>query len=152
MGTTWANKIVMTTWKVGGPKYWGGPATIYKNEILNPVTTNTTDNAPTYDAKVGLIYLSDYGFAAASDAWTLSISGYNNATVKNNNWMYMGYFEWTMTRKENSTNMVYLINAPGEIYNNYNNNPFAIRPVFNLEPSIAYKSGSGTQSDPILIN
>ena len=152
MGNTWANKIVMTTWKVGGPKYWGGPATIYKNEILNPVTTNTTDNAPTYDAKVGLIYLSDYGFAAASDAWTLSISGYNNATVKNNNWMYMGYFEWTMTRKENYTNMVYLINASGEIYNNYNQNPFAIRPVFNLESSVAYVSGAGTQSDPIIIN
>lgn len=55
IGTTWANKIATTTWKVGGNTEANIkdvlPATTYLNEITNPVITNTTDNATTYSAK-----------------------------------------------------------------------------------------------------
>lgn len=34
------------------------------------VTTNTTDNAIGYSAKIRLMYVSDYGFAAEPSAWT----------------------------------------------------------------------------------
>ena len=74
--TTWSDKIATTVWKVGG-NTWANigtqPAkTAYQNEIVSPVSTNTTDNATTYSAKVGLMYASDYGFAAAPSAWTES--------------------------------------------------------------------------------
>ena len=102
IGTTWANKIATVTWKVGGNTYANirnvVPATTYQNEIVNPVTTNTTDNATTYSAKIGLMYVSDYGFAASPEAWTLTMSSYNNTTATNNNWMYMGLYEWTISR------------------------------------------------------
>ena len=102
IGTTWANKIATVTWKVGG-NTWANIGTktssvAYTNEITNPVTTNTTDNATTYSAKIGLMYVSDYGFAASPDAWTLTMSSYNNTTATNNNWMYMGLYEWTISR------------------------------------------------------
>ena len=101
IGTTWANKIATVTWKVGG-NTWANIGTktssvAYTNEITNPVTTNTTDNATTYSAKIGLMYVSDYGFAASPDAWTLTMSSYNNTTATNNNWMYMGLYEWTIS-------------------------------------------------------
>ena len=102
LGTTWANKIATVTWKVGGNTDANirnvVPATTYQNEIVNPVTTNTTDNATTYSAKIGLMYVSDYGFAASPEAWTLTMSSYNNTTATNNNWMYMGLYEWTISR------------------------------------------------------
>ena len=69
IGADWAAKIDMTTWKVGGntkSNIHSQPAkTAYQNEIVSPVTTNTTDNVIEYRAKVGLMYASDYGFAAA---------------------------------------------------------------------------------------
>ena len=72
IGADWAAKIAETTWKVGG-NTWSNigtqPAkTAYQNEIVSPVTTNTTDNTTDYSAKVGLMYESDYGFAASPSA------------------------------------------------------------------------------------
>ena len=68
----WASKIDTTTWKVGG-NTWANigeqpDKTAYQNEIVNPVTTNTTDSKTEYKAKVGLMYVSDYGFSAAPSA------------------------------------------------------------------------------------
>ena len=113
IGTTWANKIATVTWKVGGNLGLNisdvVPATTYQNEIVNPVTTNTTDNATTYSAKIGLMYVSDYGFAASPDAWTLTMSSYNNTTAKNNNWMYMGLFEWTISRDAGDSSSAFFV-------------------------------------------
>ena len=112
IGTTWANKIATVTWKVGG-NTWANIGTktssvAYTNEITNPVTTNTTDNATTYSAKIGLMYVSDYGFAASPDAWTLTMSSYNNTTATNNNWMYMGLYEWTISRYADDSDLCVL--------------------------------------------
>jgi len=156
IGTTWANKIATVTWKVGG-NTWANIGTktssvAYTNEITNPVTTNTTDNATTYSAKIGLMYVSDYGFAASPDAWTLTMSSYNNTTATNNNWMYMGLYEWTISR-----NAVYSLNAFNVFYDGYvSGNDVGdyggVRASFNLESSVSYVSGSGSMSDPIVIN
>ena len=156
IGTTWANKIATVTWKVGGNTYANisdvVPATTYQNEIVNPVTTNTTDNATTYSAKIGLMYVSDYGFAASPDAWTLTMSSYNNTTATNNNWMYMGLYEWTISRSAGFSNFAFYVSYDGIVDNRFVNNNFGVRASFNLESSVSYVSGSGSMSDPIVIN
>ena len=156
IGTTWANKIATVTWKVGG-NTWANigrktSSVAYTNEITNPVTTNTTDNATTYSAKIGLMYVSDYGFAASPDAWTLTMSSYNNTTATNNNWMYMGLYEWTISRIADNSNYAFRVNSDGGVYYNYVNYNFGVRASFNLESSVSYVSGSGSMSDPIVIN
>ena len=156
IGTTWANKIATVTWKVGGNTFANisdvVPATTYQNEIVNPVTTNTTDNATTYSAKIGLMYVSDYGFAASPDAWTLTMSSYNNTTATNNNWMYMGLYEWTISRNEDYSDFAFCVNYVGYVY--YDGVYFnrGVRASFSLESSVSYVSGSGSMSDPIVIN
>ena len=69
IGADWAAKISETTWKVGGNTDKNIrdviPSVAYQNEIVGPVTTNTSDNATEYSAKIGLMYARDYGFAAA---------------------------------------------------------------------------------------
>ena len=156
IGTTWANKIATVTWKVGGNTFANisdvVPATTYQNEIVNPVTTNTTDNATTYSAKIGLMYVSDYGFAASPDAWTLTMSSYNNTTATNNNWMYMGLYEWTISRSAGSSDIAFFVNDDGSVYYNVVDGDFGVRASFSLESSVSYVSGSGSMSDPIVIN
>ena len=152
IGSTWANKIATTTWKVGGNTIdnigLATPSTAYQNEVTTPAE-NTT-----YGAKIGLMYASDYGFAAEPSVWTLTLENYNNTTATSTNWMYMGYYDWTISR--NSGNSTYVAFVYNSGYLNYyyvwSYDIGGIRPTFNLEPSVTYVSGTGTQSDPIIIN
>ena len=156
IGTEWANKIATTTWKVGGNTYANIrdviPATAYQNEIVNPVTTNTTDNATEYTAKIGLMYVSDYGFAAEPSAWTLIMGNYNNTTATSTNWMYMGLYDWTISRNAGNSDRPFLVSYGGHVTGIDVYYDFGCRPSFNLESFVTYVSGSGTQSDPIRIN
>ena len=156
IGEEWANKIATTTWKVGGNTYSNiyskTPSVVYQNEIVNPVTTNTTDNATEYTAKIGLMYVSDYGFAAEPSAWTLTIGNYNNTTATSTNWMYMGLYEWTISRRAVSSDNAFSVLDGGGVNIGYVSYSCAVRPSFNLESSITYLSGSGSASDPMVIN
>ena len=155
IGEEWANKIATTTWKVGGNTYSNiyskTPSVVYQNEIVSPVTTNTTDNATEYTAKIGLMYVSDYGFAAEPSAWTLTMGNYNNTTATSTNWMYMGLYEWTISRRADDSGGAFRVVSGGGVGGDGVNGNDAVRPSFNLESSITYASGSGTQSDPIRI-
>ena len=156
IGEEWANKIATTTWKVGGNTYSNiyskTPSVVYQNEIVNPVTTNTTDNATEYTAKIGLMYVSDYGFAAEPSAWTLTMGNYNNTTATSTNWMYMGLYEWTISRYADNSNDAFYVSGGGRVNGDLVDDCYAVRPSFSLESSITYVSGSGSASDPMVIN
>ena len=152
IGTEWANKIAITTWKVGGNTYTNiiksVPATTYQNEIVNSAT-NTT-----YDSKVGLMYVSDYGYAAAPSAWSITLLNYGSSSVTSVNWMYMGVPEWTISRDAGNSGGAFsltIVNGTDSVGNVSVSNNFAIRPVFYLNSSVKYKSGEGTQSSPMII-
>ena len=160
IGSTWANKIATTTWKVGG-NTWANigsktPSVAYTNEITNPDATNSNDNATTYDAKIGLMYVSDYGFAADPSAWTTTLQDYdvsvNGATIRSQNWMYMGYYEWTISRSADLSSDAFSVYIYGLVgYSTMRSDRKGVRPSFNLESSVSYVSGSGSMSDPIAI-
>ena len=162
IGADWANKIDMTTWKVGG-NTWANiveqPAkTAYQNEIVNPVTTNSQDNKTEYSAKIGLMYVSDYMYAAPQDKWTLV--GYNGNDASKDyraatsvNWMYMGLYEWTISRTADYSNFVFNVTSTGLVYfSNVGDFEYGVRSVFNLSSSVNYVSGSGTAADPYKVN
>ena len=161
IGTEWAEKIATTTWKVGGNTRENiskvVPAKAYRSEIVNPVTTNTTDNATEYPAKIGLMYASDYGFAADPSAWTTTLYNYNGSvngsTISSLNWMHMGgYEEWTISRYSSYADGVFSVIASGFVNSGYVLYARALRPSFNLVASTTYASGDGTASSPIRIN
>jgi len=156
IGEEWANKIATTTWKVGGNTYSNiyskTPSVVYQNEIVSPVTTNTTDNATEYSAKIGLMYVSDYGFAAEPSAWTLTMGNYNNTTATSTNWMYMGLYEWTISRAADYSDYAFHVYRGGGVGDDLVYYHGAVRPSFSLESSITYVSGSGSASDPMVIN
>ena len=162
IGADWAAKIDTTTWKVGGNTGANialQPAkTAYQNEIVSPVTTNSQDNKTEYSAKIGLMYVSDYMYAAPQDKWTLV--GYNSSGASKDykaatsvNWMYMGLLEWTISRNADRAYMAFCVSYTGSVsYFSVGDMAFGVRPVFNLSSSVNYVSGSGTAADPIVVN
>ena len=155
IGSTWANKIATTTWKVGGNTFdnigSSVPSIAYQNEIVVPAE-NTT-----YAAKIGLMYVSDYGFAASPSAWTTTLYNYDGndakgTSIKTINWMYMGYYDWMISRVSGYSVTAFIVGSDGGVFSSYVSNGYGVRPSFNLSSSITYVSGSGSMSDPILIN
>ncbi len=160
IGSTWADKIATTTWKVGG-NTWANigaktPSVAYTNEITNPDATKSTDNATTYSAKIGLMYASDYGFGAVPEAWTTTLINYdgsvNGSAIRLQNWMHMGLNEWTISRSSDGSGGVFYVYGRGVVSNDYVNYSYGVRPSFNLESSVSYVSGSGSMSDPVKLS
>ena len=152
---TLADKIATTTWKVGGGIYSNIaesiPSIAYQNEV--GVNSSTT----TYDAKIGLMYVSDYYYAASPSAWTLVGFNGSGATkdysaAKTINWLYLGSYEWTISRDSNFANFAFYVDSDGYVYDNLVTNSFGVRPSFNLLSSVKYVSGSGSMSDPVRVN
>ena len=154
IGTAWANKIATTTWKVGGGTYANlrdaVPKTAYQYEVGSSASTTT------YDAKIGLMYVSDYYYSASPSAWTLV--GYNSdytksyASAKGENWLYGGGWDWTISRNSGFSDGAFLVYYRGDVSDDvvYDNN--GVRPSFSLLSSTTYVSGSGSMSDPVRIN
>ena len=157
IGADWAAKIAETTWKVGG-NAWANigtqPAkTAYQNEVVNPVPGSTSSNGETeYSAKIGLMYASDYGFAAAPSAWTANLNTYDGEAIKNVNWMYMGLYEWIISRSADHASSVFGVYSAGNVHDDDAAHAFGVRTVFYLSSSVTYVEGDGTQNSPIRIN
>ena len=152
VGTTWSNMIEDTTWKVSGIATDSTPSAIYTEEITNASKTYGPSDGT---SKIGLMYASDYAFAAAPSAWTKDLVYYNSSAVTSANWMYMGLDEWTISRDSNNTTNSFAIFSTGYLYTpdtQFNQESPYVRPTFYLNFDISYKSGSGTQSDPYRIN
>ena len=143
---TLADKIATTTWKVGGGTYANlrnVPKTAYQYEVGSSASTTTVDK------KIGLMYVSDYGYAADQSAWTAVLSNYSINTPKN--WLYLGSTEWTISRRTDSTSEVFSLN--GIVSNDaVNMRSYETRPSFYLGSSVKYVSGSGSVSNPIHVN
>ena len=154
IGTAWANKIATTTWKVGGGTYANlrdaVPKTAYQYEVGSSASTTT------YDAKIGLMYVSDYYYSASPSAWTLV--GYNSdytksyASAKGENWLYGGGWDWTISRNSDSSDGAFYVNSDGYVLSNDVDLDRGVRPSFSLLSSTTYVSGSGSMSDPVRIN
>ena len=153
---TTKGKIADTTWKVGGntnDNIAKQPAkTAYQNEVVQP-NPGTTSNGETEDnKKIGLMYASDYGFAAAPSAWTSTLYDYDGEAIISANWMYLGDYEWTLSRNADISERVFSVNITGDVNYGRANEMSAVRPVFYLSSSVNYASGSGYATDPIVVN
>ena len=151
IGSTWSEKIATTTWQVGGASYSNVYSSTVKtayNYEVGPNKANTT-----YNAKVGLMYASDYGYATSPSNWNTNLGSYNSTTVRNNNWMYMGLYDWTISRRSEGTILAFYVGDTGSV-NSYSvlHNNLGVRPSFYLNSDVTLTGGSGTQTDPFTIS
>ena len=102
---------------------------------------------------VGLMYASDYGYGASPVNWTTILGRYGNDTNRNNNWMYLNIFEWTICHNVYTDDWVFQINSKGAVnlISIYDSKSNATRPSFYLKPEVILAGGTGTLSDPYRI-
>ena len=68
------------------------------------------------------------------------------------NWMYMGLYEWTISRNSGNADVSFNVSTTGNVDDSVVSTIFfAARPVFYLESAVTYVSGSGSMTDPLRI-
>ena len=144
LGSEWSSLIATTSWKVGGMA-WSSTNTAkqyYTTEL------GSSSSSTTYSAKVGLMYISDYGYAASPENWNTALYDYDNDINRNNNWMHMGTLEWTISRSSDGSNGVFVVDVVGGVVYGYVFFRDGVRPSFSLESSVVLSGGSGSSADP----
>ena len=164
--TKWKNMIADTTWYVGGMTQANGYLSNAKTAYNYEVGANK-DASTTVISKIGLMYPSEYYYAASKDYWTLPGYKYDSSNSDNchgctmdyrtaikDNWLYTGLYEWTISRDSADSGYAFVVDADGNVsdvgvvYSTGN----AVRPSFSLSSSIKFTSGEGTAVNPIRIN
>ena len=112
----------------------------YDAEIKN-------NNGYNQNMKIGLMYVTDYGYAASPEAWTIEMFNYDDS--KNLNWL-SGITEWTISRRADVTGYTFRIDESGYVRGDYYVAfAFSIRPSFYLNSDVEiYEGHAGTVSDP----
>ncbi len=162
--TKWQNEIENTTWFIGGAG--GGvthkPRTMYDDEVganrvkvgdENKCVDNDgnfitcTQDLLTTNAMVGLLYVNDYYFAIPKDYWYQPI---HLPTVIAENWLFNGFYEFTITRVYTTNNSVMHMDGGGYIgdWPQESVRSQTVRPSFYLKASTLYKEGTGTEGSP----
>lgn len=145
------NLISETVYYLGG---WNDNA-VYSDFIYEKErgTTVYSRRPTTWTGKIGLMYPSDYGYAAdfakCKDASgnDLNIGSYNSC--RKNNYLYKGMVEWLLTPYPNVMNSVWYVNSPGYVHcSTLAFNSGGVRPVVYLNANVNIKSGTGSNSEP----
>ncbi len=165
LNTTYLNSLDSTAQNmIGDAKYYlgGYKDTTITSEVMYSYERkikNTTSNEFYYGTnpnnlvgKLGLMYASDYGYAA-SDECKQTLNNYNNTTCKNNNWLFKSNNEWILPQNANDSGGVFYFYSGGSVLCNYRAGgwQFAVRPGLYLKSSVQIIGGSGTSTDPYVI-
>ena len=155
IGTTWSNLIEDATWKVSGHSSSEiTPSEMYTAEITNATKTYGPSNGT---SKIGLMYVSDYGFASSPSSWTTILANYYDSTDANGtyitalNWMYMGNEELTISPRSSNSFTMFTLSSSGYVSRNFALYGFVSRPVMYLKASVLYAGGLGTKDSPITL-
>ena len=109
-------------------------------------------NQATWIGKIGMMYPSDYGYAADSDAWSIGTGqyGYKAYPATLSNWMNdnpRGY-EWTISPSSTYTTCAVFVNFTGRVSNDNVINNNAVAPVLYLKSSSVITGGTGDEATP----
>ena len=117
-------------------------------------TLRYNNDRPLYwEGMVGLMYPSDYGYAAGNSCVSgTTLYNYNNGCM-NKDWLYISNtYQWFMSPHSGYFDNAFGVDSSGYV-RNYNGgyDAFSVRPVFYLGPSEDIDSGKGTLDDPYIL-
>ena len=117
-------------------------------------TNRVDNNRPLYwDGMVGLMYLSDYGYAAGNTCVTgTKLWDYGEGCV-NKDWLNISSnTQWLMLPYSGSSGHVFVVFGVGSpsFYSSYY--ALSVRPVFYLSKDVVITGGTGTELDPYTIS
>ena len=147
LGSIWSDMIETISWKVGGMPY------SQTNTVKQYYTTElgSSSSSTTYNAKIGLMYLSDYGYAASPSYWITEL--YNYEEAKSSNWLNVNITEWTISRYSDNTNNAFFVLSTGDLgHDSYVSFIYGVRPVFYLKSNVTIIGGDGSQNFPFRLS
>ena len=152
--------IENVTWYLGGPGA-SGYTTYYPSNIFGYETNSSaiySGNPTSETSKVGLIYLSDYGYGAlaSSCARTSHVlntqAGYGTTACAGNNWLFSLGESWTITPSSSSSTLVWYIGYYGPAQTYDATSLYDVLPVVYLKSNTYKLSGTGSKTDPYYIS
>ena len=133
---TTRNAIYKATWQVSAIS----ETLFYSNEALEYEMASGTE----VEDYIGLISVSDYGYAADFRTCSSQIFDYEGCTEVD--WLLNGEDQWTIIPMDNEN--TYSIYSGGMLSTISVSNAAAIRPTLYLNSNVTKKGGTGTSSDP----
>ena len=158
LNTTYLNSLDSTSKSmIGNTKYYLGGYSNSKiqKDVMYQYERKTNgsayyngSNPNSWVGKLALMYASDYGYAA-SDECTQTLYNYDNATCKNNNWLFKDNDEWMLPQFTSGSGNVLGVGSDGHASSiSVTFSQFAFRPVLYLISSAKITGGNGTSSSP----
>ena len=155
--STSIEQIANVRWNLGGASSSASALSSYTQErgtthVSNPADGVTRTN--TWDGKIGLMYPSDYGYASSSETCRSNMNSSTNSVpnCKENNWLFDGNYQWTLTSRSNNVNYVFYAHSVGLItdYSSYYN--YGVRPALFLKSDVVITGGTGDEKDPYTVS
>ena len=143
--------IETATWNLGGGTV-SNAETMYKNERGTTVYTSGTPIVTT--AKVGLMYVSDYGYSvknASCNHSSKSLGSYIATACGGSAWILKNGSEWTVSPYSRYANYVFNVSSIANALSTSAYNGDGVRPVLYLNSNVYYLRGTGTKTDPFQI-
>ena len=127
------------------------PENVYRDERG---TLRYDENRPLYwDGMVGLMYPSDYGYAAGNVCATGTELFNYIGECSNKDWLYnTGVNQWLMSPDSGNSDYVLYVDYGGPVYRSFSNNALAVSPVFYLSSSASITGGNGTLDAPYILS
>ncbi len=151
--TKWKNMLEESTYYLGGPGKTGYTSNLVKDLYNYERTAEAVYDTSTYPASidnyVGLMYVSDYGYASKTSTWSTATNTFVRAN--GNDWIYNGMDDWTITPHSANTYNAICVFYDGYAISNSVCSSGAARPVMYLDSGVEVLRGLGTKASPYYI-
>ena len=146
----WQNLIAESTWQVGGMAL----SQTNTAKQYYDVEVGTGQSGYEETMKIGLMYVSDYGYGASPEKWTTALGYQDGENYRTDNWLYLGADEWLVSRLTSSALFAFLVKSNYGVYvgSGRVRDTYAVRPSFSLTSTATISSGTGTSTDPFVLN
>ncbi len=114
---------------------------------------DTVERTSTWNGKVGLISVSDYGYAADLSQCNQTLFNYSNCS--SSNWLSIGKYERTMSSRVSPFNAhnVFFVHNDGNLSSGSASNGYAVRPAVYLKSGVTIdtEGRNGSESSPYVL-
>lgn len=154
------DKIANVRWNLGGYNlppvtalnmYNYERGTLHKSKPSDGITRTNT-----WDGKIALIYPSDYGYASTNTACRNNMNSKTDGVYncKNENWLLNSAMQWTLSPSSGYAYSVFSVSSRGDVsYSTYAySGTTDVRPTLFLKSDVVISGGTGTESDPYVID
>ena len=142
------DKVAKVRWNTSRADSGASALNSYNQERSTTLIGAQSDNVPrnnTWDGKIALMYPSDYGYASTNTACRDNMDSTTNnvSNCKNENWLFNGAKQWTLSPDSSYENTVHYVFPSGGVNGNFAYFTSGVRPALFLKSDVVIAGGTG---------